>query len=171
MDTSLNVPFPFAVLEAILSIDDDPTLWSAALSVVTDDFLQRYKQDSKNRNWGMVVGVCSHWLRPHQTRWTKAGGFAYPNGYKGFRPEFDWSLVVLFRDGEWIPVDRLPVKRLAFFQVAIPARTSRHKQAVIYTRWRPSDETILYGFRKVDGKWRCVAASDEAVTGRVLAKF
>ncbi|MGH9731605.1 MAG: hypothetical protein ACRD4A_07880, partial [Candidatus Acidiferrales bacterium] len=117
MDTSLNVSFPFGALKAILSIDDDPDLWSAALSVVTDDFLQKYRRHSKNRNWGMVVGVCFHWLRPHQTRWTKAGGFAYPNGYKGFRPEFDWSLVVLFRGGEWIPVEGLPLKRLTFFQV------------------------------------------------------
>jgi hypothetical protein len=113
----------------------------------------------------MVAGACSHWLRPHQTRWTKAGGFAYPDGYRNFEPEFDWSVVLLFRDEQWVPVAR---KRPTFLHVVIPSRTARHKQAAIYTRWLPAKETILYGFRQLDGKWRCVAVSDEVARGRVL---
>jgi hypothetical protein len=160
-----NSAFPFAALEAILSTDDDPFLWRAALSTVTDDFLQRHSRESKNKSWGMVAGACSHWLRPHQTRWTKAGGFAYPDGYRNFEPEFDWSVVLLFRDEQWVPVAR---KRPTFLHVVIPSRTARHKQAAIYTRWLPAKETILYGFRQLDGKWRCVAVSDEVARGRVL---
>lgn len=170
MDSVLNTIFPFTALETILSADDDPLLWRAALSVVTDDFLQRYQRESTNKNWGMVVGACSHWLRPHQTRWTKAGGFAYPQGYRNFKPEFDWSIILLFRDEQWVPVVRLRDKRLTSFRVVIPSRTARHKQAVIYTRWHPGEKSILYGFRKLDGKWQCVAASDEAARGRVLAR-
>ncbi len=40
----------------------DPLLWKAALSVVSDEFLQRYERESKNKAWGVVVGPCSHWL-------------------------------------------------------------------------------------------------------------
>lgn len=165
---AFNAAFPFAALEAILSAEDDPVLWRVALSIVTDDFLQRYQREPKNKCWGMVVGACSHWLRPHQTRWTKAGGFAYPEGYRNFKPEFDWSVNLLFRDEQWVPVARIPKKKPVFLRVVIPSGTSRHKQAAIYTRWHPGDETILYGFRNLDGRWQCVAASDEVVRGRVL---
>lgn len=162
-----NAAFPFAVLEAVLSPDDDPFLWRAALSTVTDDFLRRYNRGPKNKCWSMVVGACSHWLRPHQTRWTKAGGFAYPGGYRSFKPEFDWSVNLLLRDKRWVPVVRIPKRKPMFLRVVIPSRTARHKQAAIYTRWHPGDETILYGFRMLDGKWQCVAASDEVARERV----
>jgi hypothetical protein len=169
MDRASNPAFPFAALEAILSTDDDPLLWRTALSIVTDDFLQTYNRESKKKCWGMVVVACSHWAAPHQTRWTKAGGFAYPEGYRSFKPEFDWSVNLLFRDEQWVPVVRTPKKKpMVFLRVVIPSRTARHKQAAIYTRWHPGNETIPYGFRKLDGKWQCVAASDERARGRVL---
>lgn len=168
MNSFLNSAFPFAAVEAILSTEDDPFLWRSVLSIVTDDFLHRYSRESKRKHWGMVVGACSHWLRPHQTRWTKAGGFAYPDGYRNFKPEFDWSVILLFREKQWVPVVRLPGRRVTFLRVVIPSRTARHKQAAIYTRWHPGDETILYGFRKLDCKWQCLAASDEIARGRVL---
>lgn len=166
--SAFNAAFPFGAIEAILSTDDDPQLWKAALSVVSDEFLQRYKRESKNKSWGVVVGACSHWLRPHQTRWTKAGGFAYPAGYRSYKPEFDWSVTLLFRDEQWVPAVGTPKKRPTLLRVVIPSRTVRHKQAAIYTRWHPGAETILYGFRKLDGDWQCVAASDETKRGRVL---
>jgi hypothetical protein len=166
-NSAFNAAFPFAALEAILSTEDDPLLWRAVLSIVTDDFLHRYKQESKNKSWGVVVGACSHWLCPHKATWTKAGGFAYPEGYRN-QPEYDWSVTLLFRDEQWVPTVRTPKKRPTFLRVVIPSRTVRHKQAAICTRWHPGDEIILYGFRKLDGKWQCVAASDEAARGRVL---
>jgi hypothetical protein len=168
-NSAFNAAFPFAAVEAILSAEDDPILWRAALSVVSDDFLQRYKRESKNKSWGVVVGACSHWLWPHKATWAKAGGFAYPEGYRNYKPEFDWSVTLLFRDEQWLPSVRTPKKRPTLLRVVIPSRTLRHKKAAIYTRWHPGDETILYGFRKkLDGDWRCVAASDEAARGRVL---
>lgn len=167
MNGDLDTTFPFAAFEAILNRDDAPALWRAALAVVRDDFVQRYTREPKNKCWGMVVGACSHWLWPHKARWTKAGGFAYPEGYRSFKPEFDWSINLLFQDKQWTPVARTPKKKSMFLRVVIPSRTARHKQAAIYTRWHPKDETILYGFRNLNGKWLCVAASDEVTQGRV----
>lgn len=170
MNKTTKTPSPFKALEIILSADDDPSLWRAALSVVTDDFLQKYSPRSASKNWGMVVGACSHWLRPHQTRWTAAGGFASPDGYRSLAPEFDWSVALLFRQGVWVPVARLPRRRLRFLRVVIPSRTARRRQAAIYSRWQPGEGSVCYGFRKFGGEWRCVAASDEDRRGRVLAK-
>src|SRR6266567_1536761 len=41
------------------------------------------------------------------------------------------------------------------------AWTARHKQAAVHTVWSTSGQLTLYGFRNVDGRWLCVAASDE----------
>jgi NAD(P)-dependent dehydrogenase (short-subunit alcohol dehydrogenase family) len=48
-----------------------------------------------------------------------------------------------------------------------PARSARHKHAVVHTRWIPGAETVFYGFRNLDGKWKCVAASDEDLRGQM----
>ena len=168
--SSLDTVFPFSALEILLNDEDDPALWRAGLSVVMDDLVQRDDYAPKYKNWTMVIGACSHWLRPHQTRWARAGGFAYPEGYRNYKPEMDWSVILQLRDGQWVPVVHLPHRRSIIITVVIPSRTKRHKQAAIYTRWQPANEVILYGFRKSDGKWRCVAASDEDTGGRVLRK-
>jgi hypothetical protein len=170
VNRELDSVFPIAALETVLNGGDDPALWRAVLSIVMDDFAQRHVRESKSANWGMVVGTCSHWLWPHKGRWTKAGGFAYPEGYKNYRPELEWSLILQFRGGQWVPVVRLPRQRSIIITVVIPSRTKRHKQAAIYTRWQPANEIILYGFRKHDGEWLCVAASDEDTGGHVLRK-
>src|SRR5258708_3339750 len=60
------------------------------------------------------VGRCSHWLRPHQTRWTADGGFPHPTGYGSGRgghslsglPQFDWSVVLEWSGSEWEVVPR-----------------------------------------------------------------
>jgi hypothetical protein len=57
MNSALRGTFPFAAIEAVLSSNDDPLLWRAALSVVADNLLQRYDRESKNKSWGMVVGA------------------------------------------------------------------------------------------------------------------
>ena len=158
---------PFEVVEAKLSADDDRGFWQAALSVLTEEFVQRHVEESTNRDWAMVLGVCSHWVRPHQTRWTVAGGFAYPDGYRESLPELDWSLILVFRDRQWIPVSKLPRKKLKTLRVALPSRTARHNQAAVHTRWSPGNETVLFGFRKTNEKWDCVAASDEKSSGRI----
>jgi len=162
-----QLTIPFEAVEAKLAADDDRGFWRAALSVLTEEFVQRHAEESTNRDWAIVLGACSHWVRPHQTRWTAVGGFAYPGGYKESLPELDWSLILVFRDRQWIPVSKLPGKKLKLFRVALPSRTARHNQAAVHTHWSPGNETVLFGFRKLNQKWACVAASDEKYRGRI----
>ena len=171
MNTFDKPIIPFEAVEAKLAADDDRDLWRAALCVLTDELVQRYGEESRTIACAMVLGACSHWVRPHQTRWTAAGGFAYPVGYREALPELDWSLILLFRDGQLIPVAKLPGKKSILFRVAIPSRTARHKQAAVHTRWSPGGETVFFGFRKVNEKWACVAASDEHSRGHVGRGF
>jgi hypothetical protein len=166
--TSIEKPtVPIGAIEAKFAKDDDRNFWQAALLVLSDEFLQRFERESNGRNWIFEIGVCSHWVRPHQERWTLAGGFAWPKGYNSFSPELDWSVILAFQNSSWIPLKKLPGKRQTVFQVAVPARTARHKQAVVRTRWIPGSEAVFYGFRNLDGKWKCVAASDESLHGQV----
>jgi hypothetical protein len=161
----------FETIERKLAEDDDPALWRAALSVLADELAQRQGEEMSRGVWAMVVGACSHWVRPHNSRWNAAGGFVYPEGYKDSVPELNWSVIFVFRNKEWTSATKLPGKNLKVFRVAIPTRTARHKQAAIYTRWRPNGETVLYGFRKTRDKWQCVAASDEKSRGPVSANY
>lgn len=162
-------PILFETVEPRLVADDDPALWRAVLFVLADELAQRQAEESRGAVWAMVVGACSHWMRPHQTRWTAAGGFAYPKGYKDSVPKLDWSVIFVFGNQEWKAAKKLPGKNITVFRAAIPARTARHKQAAIHTRWTPNGETVLYGFRKVSDKWQCVAASDEKSKGPISA--
>jgi hypothetical protein len=153
---------------------DDPAAWDAILAVIGEEFTDRYRADSGNKSWFMRIGTCSHWVRPHQSRWTASGGFAWPVGYKGASgwsdglPDFDWS-VILFFDGKWWrQVDKLSGKKQIALRVAVPSRTAKHKQASVHTVWSTSHQPTFYGFRNVDGMWRCVAASDEDWGGRVF---
>jgi len=158
------------LLEAIaskLTAEDDCDFWEIALAVVTDEFIQRHDEHSKSGDWVLMIGACSHWLRPHQNRWIAAGGFAAPMGYQNFMPEFDWSLLFVFRAGRWTHVKKLPKRRLKLLRIAVPTRTTRHKQAAIHTRWLPGSEEVLYGFRNIDGNWECLAASDEKARGHI----
>ena len=159
----------FETIEPKLVADDDPALWRAALFVLADELEQRHAEESRRRVWAMVVGACSHWVRPHNSRWNAAGGFIYPHGYKDSVPELDWSVIFVFRNQEWTTAKKLLGKSAKVFRMAIPARTARHKQAAIHSRWTPNEETVLYGFRKVADKWQCVAASDEKSRGPVNA--
>jgi hypothetical protein len=157
----------FDTIESKLTADDDPAFWRVALSVLDDEFAQRYAEESRRSVWAMVVGACSHWIRPYKSRWNATGGFVYSDGYKDFVPELDWSVIFVLRNREWESVEKLPGKRIKVFRVAIPGRTARHKHAAIHARWTPNREAILYGFRKMSGKWKCVAASDERLRGGI----
>ena len=161
----------FETIERKLAVDDDPVLWKAALSVLADELAQRQAEEAIRGTRAMVVGACSHWVRPHNSRWNAAGGFVYPEGYKDSVPELDWSVIFVFRNKEWAFAPKLPGKNIEVLRVAIPTRTARHRQAAIYTRWRPNGETVLYGFRKAGDQWKCVAASDEKRRGPVSANF
>ena len=166
---AIDKRIPFEAIEPKLATDDDPALWRAALLVLADELTQRQAEESRGGVWAMLVGACSHWVRPHNSRWNSAGGFVYPQGYKDSIPEFDWSVIFVLGSQEWKAAKKLPGKNIKVFRVAIPSRSARHKQAAIHTRWTPNGETVLYGFRKVADKWQCVAASDEETRGSVSA--
>jgi hypothetical protein len=154
-----------------MSAEDDPALWEQVLTVLPEDASILEAVQEGTRLYA-EVGACSHWLRPHQTRWTAAGGFAWPTGYGGTRysrmglPAFDWI----------IP-EKLPTRHSLSVRVAIPSRTTRHRQAAVNTVWPPKtldgrrERSVFYGLRNLDGVWELKACSNSrerssAVTAR-----
>lgn len=166
-----SVALPITLKER-LSADDDPVLWEHVLKVLAEDasILELVAVGSQLY---AEVGVCSHWLRPHQTRWTAAGGFAWPVGYGGTRfsrtglPLFDWSIRLQFNPApvSWIVPEKLPTKRSISVRVAVPSRTTRHRQAAVHTVWPPKtldakrERTVFYGLRNSSGVWELKACS------------
>ena len=168
MRTPEDLAVAFEAVESKLAADDDPAFWREALAVLAEEFVQRFQDELRGASWAMVVGACSHWQRPHQTRWTAAGGFAYPEGYKQWFPKLDWSVTLVYRNGRFEPKAKLPGKGFKLFQAALPSRTRRHNQAAVHARWHTSGKSVLFGFRKLNEKWKCVAASDEKSRGPVV---
>jgi hypothetical protein len=175
-----------AALTEHLSLEDDPALWVGILRGIAEDAREFAILRSKLY---VEIGACSHWLRPHKIRWRPPGGspagygLAYPAGYgfaypaeqgsgKGFGgamglPRFDWSVMLLFipASGTFETPSAPPTKRFRSARVAVPSRTTRHRQAVVHTLW-PSGtldarhtRTVLYGFRNVNGVWGLKARS------------
>ena len=168
MQTAENPTAPYEAVVARLTEDDDLSFWHTVLTVLTDEFLHRYEEAAKNREWLFIVGACSHWVRPHNSSWkTGAGRFVSPDGYKDWSPELDWSAIFVYRNRHWTRVEKPPGKRCVMFRAAVPTRTARHKQAAVNARWLPAGETVLYGFLHVEGRWKCVAASDDELHGRI----
>jgi len=177
------VALPIALKER-LSAEDDPALWEQVLKVLAEDasILEPVADGSQLY---AEVGVCSHWLRPHQIRWTAAGGFAAPVGYGGAGgntkfirhgagfigrtglPLFDWSVRLQFNPAPigWVIPKKVPTKRFMSVRVTVPSRTTRHRQAAVHTLWSPRtldakrERTVLYGFRNLNGVWELKACS------------
>src|SRR5271155_3859685 len=137
-------------LRGQLTAEDDLGLWENVLNVLVDEFLERYAHEAKNRAWVFLAGSCSHWIRPNQSRWTAAGGFAFPEGYRNSLPELDWAVMLAHSNQRWTPIKKLPGKSHVVFRVAVPARTARHKQAAVHTKWSTNQNAILYGFRSLE---------------------
>lgn len=165
----------FGCIVEYLDAEDDRAFWELAVRQIIADaeFLAAQNKDKKTAIFAQV-GRCSHWLRPHQTRWVADadGGFAAPIGYGGSGysryglPEFDWSLNWQWEPetGHWVPTDKPLGKRQLKFRVAIPSRTKRHDQAAVHTIWTPGAPTTpdkkavqFYGFRKQDSVWQLTA--------------
>ena len=172
---------PDSVLASLHS-GDDSSLWMAAWTTVVAPIEFDAAALPDARALFVQIGACSHWLRPHQTRLTAAGGFAWPSGYAGGRfgrmglPELDWNL--LFRwdrnSSTWEPVSRFGGKRRLTCRIAVPARTARHDQAVVHVRWDPGTivnprvkSTLYYAFRRGAVGWACAASG--ALTGHDAA--
>ncbi len=157
-----------------LTVEDDAEFWSTAIAVLLQDVEAKLEDTRPKAEIYAQIGACSHWLRPHQTRWTAAGGFAWPSGYGADSysrlglPEFDWFVLLRrnFDSQSWEPAEKLNGKRHLVFRAALPTRTKRHPQAAIHTIWTPSRISghkerfpQVYGFRKIEGIWQCVASS------------
>src|SRR5260370_27480634 len=168
-----------AALEERLSAEDAPALWEQVLKALAEDASM---VEAVKDGWQLYaeVGVCSHWLRPHQSRWTAAGGFVYPTGYgygdgKGFNPgraglpRFDWSVTLQFSPASmgWVVPVELPTKHFNSVRVAVPSRTARHRQAAVHTLWSPRtldakhERTVFYVFRNLNGACELKACSNE----------
>ncbi len=143
-----------------LDADDDPELWLVALCYILAEAPARPDVMAE-------IGRCSHWLRPHQSRWSADGGFAWPSGYGSGAggwffplalPQFDWSVVLGWSGSEWDVVERRSVR--TDVRIAIPSRTRRHCQAAIHTLWHTEREKdlVFYGFRRQDDGWTCTAS-------------
>ena len=149
-------------LDIILGEEDDGDLWESVLSYAL--CIWKPKTGAILR-----IGRCSHWLRPHQTRWTADGGFARPVGYGngyGFSrtglPQLDWPITYIWDGINWQRDGRESSKTAKpDLRIAIPARTRRHPQAAIHTRWRVKREfrVEFYGFRLKEDGWECTADS------------
>jgi hypothetical protein len=141
-----------------LDQDDDPELWGVALDCILSEI-------EKKPEVLVEVGRCSHWLRPHQARWTANGGFAWPAGYGsgGYSslalPQFDWSVVMEWTGNTWEGVRRRSVRNS--LRVTVPSRTKRHRQAAVHTLWHTGreKEVDFYGFRQQEQGWICTAPS------------
>jgi hypothetical protein len=158
------------LLASKLSSDDDPILWLVVLRTVAED-VTALDVSGGEEDLYANVGACSHWSRPHQSRWKAAGGFAYPQGYgdgEGFIgsfPNLDWS-VTLKLDRQralWIPPVSAPTKGFLSIRVAIPSRSVRHNQAAVHSIWSrgtldlKQKRTVLYGLRKSPVGWELAA--------------
>ena len=150
--------------------DDDRALWEAALCSIHADAESLLSDVAPTARIVTEVGRCSHWLRPHQTRWTADGGFAWPTGYGGRNysrsglPQFDWSCLASWdpvkREWKSEPNVRSRSARSLRFRVAIPSRTAQHPQAAIHTVWMPGPPQHrraqliqFYGFRRSEAAW------------------
>ena len=157
-----------------LSPEDDPAAWEAMVTSIYSDAELLLQGVGRSVAVVTEIGCCSKWLRPHQTRWTADGGFAWPSGYggRGYSrsglPEFDWSI-----EAEWdvdglvwrpVPEGRSTDARALRLRVAVPGRTVRHEQAAVHTRWSPGppqhrrrELVQFYGFRKHTSSWAATA--------------
>jgi hypothetical protein len=123
-------------LQERLTVEDDPALWEQVPKTLAED-AAAIESVKRGAPLYAELGVCSHWLRPHQSRWTAAGGFAYPTGYgdgeggdlpvaRAGLPRLDWSFKLLSNpaSGEWVVPAELPTKRFSCIRVAVPSRTT-----------------------------------------------
>ena len=145
---------------------DDPELWACAVNAVLADATALCLAAAGAGRITAEVGRCSHWLRPHQTRWTADGGFALPTGYDGppfsrtGLPEFDWFAQWEWcpESGSWAAASGSLAPGQLLFRVAVPARSRRHRQAAVHTIWQPGAPprprvplVQFYGFRERSG--------------------
>ena len=150
-----------------LTPEDDPLFWAVATYTLLGDLYLFLTREQQKHEIFIQMGACSHWLRPHQTRLTLAGGFALPVGYNGpaqnrpeqlendwdFEtlqevsnekkwnglPEYDWDIKIHYNYeiNDWVLTDKFFGKRKLICRFALPTRTLRHNQAAVHSIWTP----------------------------------
>jgi hypothetical protein len=166
-DANKSASAMFESIKPHLVADDDPALWRLVLYTVLLDIQGSNESNKHQERRFLKIGSCSHWFRPHQARWTAAGGFAWPSGWHGVSgyshlglPELDWSVLFEHAGGQWKSERKYSGKTRLEIRVSIPARTAKHAQAAIHTLWSPSNQKVFYGFRKKEDNWKLVARSE-----------
>ena len=151
--------------------EDCMELWEKSISEIFHDLSFLCTPASKTCYINVRVGRCSHWLRPHQTRWTADGGFAWPSGYMGSSysrtgsPGFDWSTSLTWNPVEkaWAPYWPRRYSHVIYIRVTVPSRTKRHPQAAIPVTLSGSPLLpdngfqMIYGYRNGSDGWGCTA--------------
>ncbi|MDD2965848.1 MAG: hypothetical protein PHU33_18070, partial [Bacteroidales bacterium] len=105
------------LLSQYLTSNDDPVFWQDAIEYIL--LTESPSSDKKTEHIFARVGACSHWLRPHQTRWRADGGFAAPIGYgsSGYsrhgKPETEWEVILAWNNStkQWEPAEKLHGKK------------------------------------------------------------
>ena len=126
---------------------DDANLWLCVLNIACKDMSSQVEKSQTKRDVFLVVGPCSSWLRPHQTRWHVGNEeFAWPSGYGGSRhsrtglPELDWCCCFQYSGNNkytFVPAPRQFKKRQIVLRVAIPTQTTARSKASINMLWTP----------------------------------
>jgi hypothetical protein len=138
-----------------LTSDDDPLLWELVWETLVAEASALTPLEKLPAKQFLKIGCCSHWFRPHQSRWTAMGGFAWPSGWhnvSGFSkrglPELDWSVLYENTAGVWQSADKFSGKDRLEIRVSVPARTARHNQAAIHSLWMPGNQPSSLDFAK-----------------------
>ena len=164
----------FNDISPYLSDTDDPALWRAVLEIACGDISKEASKAQPTREVFLVVGPCSSWLRPHQTRW-RVGDleFAWPSGYGGVGysrtglPALDWCCSLQLSQDTYTLVDtpRRFKRRHILLRIAIPARTTARRKASINMLWTPGTPSDLrrsvvrfLAFVRQDAHWRLVGS-------------
>jgi len=159
----------------LLTKGDDFDLWESSLDLIFKEASFLAQHATRTTQITGILGCCSRWRRPHQTRWTANGGFAWPSGYRGTRysltglPEHDWSTQFYWdtKHQSWLTEKpQSAASKQYFVRITVPARTARHNQAAIPVSW-PNGTPMLpqeplhqiYGFRKLGDRWQCTATT------------
>lgn len=136
-----------AEIQPYLSDEDDPALWEAALRTACNDISTEVSESQTKRQVFLIVGPCSSWLRPHQTRWRADDlEFAWPSGYGGVGysrtglPELEWCCCFQYDGTDAYTMVDVPHRfksRQHVLRIAIPTRTVHRRKASINMYWTP----------------------------------
>jgi hypothetical protein len=168
-----------AILDGIapyLADTDDRGLWDVVLRIALNEVSTQVAEAQSNRDVFLVVGTCSSWLRPHQTRW-RVGDleFAWPSGYGvvGYSrfglPELDWCCCLQHngaRGFAMVDVPRRFKKRQIVLRVAVPTQTIDRRKASIHMYWTPGTPgnvrrsvVRFLALSRTDARWSLVGSN------------